>query len=143
MTVADAMIALQEAVANALEASDGVTDKISGIYDYFTDQQPALPYIAFGPIEPRYENLHVSGEQDGTRNVELTLTFWLFDDAPSKLPSLEALKECELALADQVLTLSYGTTNCKPDVYIRRAELDENLGLWRTPVEIKQLVCNV
>ncbi len=140
MTIAEALISTQEAVANMLLARSELTSLVSGVYDYFTEKTPGFPYIVFGPISPEY--VRVEGEVEGGRTVTVALTLWVFDDSPSKLPVLEVLKQVELALADKPL-LSYGTAAAAPTVVIRGAEYDDALGLWRTPVEVRLMVGGV
>ncbi len=149
MTIAEALIAVQDAVGDKLKASTALMNLVSGVYDYYPDRTTA-PYVVFAGAEPLYEegggSLSVAGEANGTRLRGIVLTVEIYDDAPGRLRTLSICKEVELAL-DLDLSLSYGSPVCRQDVRPRRTQPEvmdgAATGMWILPVEVTVNVSGV
>lgn len=140
MTVSQGIVAYQKAVGDKLAGNEDLSAIVTGITDQFGSGLK-LPYIVFGPVEPLYD-FEMMDDTNGTSVCELRITLWLYDDAPSKLRTLHALQHVEEAM-DSVLTLDYGVCVSKPQIIVKRSEADEVLQLWRTPVELRQIITNI
>lgn len=140
MTVAQAIVALQDKIGDELAASADVMGVITGISEEFaTDLK--FPYIILGPVEPLYDDQFM-GEANGTCLREIRSTLWVYDNAPSRYRTLHAIQHIETVL-DKELALSYGTAVGKPLVVVMRSECDNVSTLWRTPVEVRQTISGV
>lgn len=142
MTVAGGMIALHDAIGDALTANTSLMGIVGAVYEGIQPNSVSLPQLIMGPCEPLYDNMECMGDAIGNRLRGIRITIFVMDDAPSKLRTLKALGHIETAL-DTTLSLSSGTACGKLDVYIRRAEYNEDVGLWQTNVDVEQLIDNI
>lgn len=133
------LIAYQNALKTALQADSTLVSQISGIFDYFPANQ-ALPYVAFGessetPNDP-------VGAVTGNRMSEVTMTIDVVNSAPGSQAALTIVDRIEAAL-DVNLSLARGTAVGRPELKIIAATQDQATGLWKIPVEVRQLVTSI
>jgi len=111
-----------------------------GAYDAMFDPNVHMPYLVFMGAEEQDES--PIGATLGSFQAWEIIEIRIYSDAPGRMESLTILGELKATL-DNSMTFDHGIPASKPWVKGAKEQMDETIGLWYIPVDVRVFCSNI